>query len=109
MEGNGGKYREVVCSYSFERSLPDDHPFDGPAKSSVRGRDSIVAARRQVVDLGLSGRFCGGGGFVSDTKEETIPLFCDDLSFVDDGSLCQLRKLPGLGRDFAISLFAAAL
>ena len=104
-----GKYREVVCSHSFERSLPDDHPFDGPAKSSVRGRDSIVAARREVVDLGLSGRFCSGGDFVADTKKETISLFLDDLCSVDDRSLCQLRNLSGPGWDFGTRVFAAAL
>jgi len=104
-----GKYREIVCSHCFERSLPDDHPFDRSAKSSARGRDSIVAARRKVVDLGLSGRFCGGGAFVSDPKEETIPLFRDDLSSVDDRSLRQLRNLFGSGWGFGTGVFAAAL
>jgi hypothetical protein len=109
LESNMGKYREIGCSHSPKRSLPDDHTFDGSAKSSARGRDSITAVRREVVNLGLSGRFWGGGAFVSDTKEETIPLFHDALSSVDDGSLCQLRNLSGPGRDFGIRVFAAAL
>ena len=62
-----------------------------------------------MVDLSVGGRFWGGGAFLPDPKGETIPLFCDDLSSVDNGSLCQLRNLSGPGRDFAISVSAATL